>query len=234
MENNYKYTNRKVDHCHILPISSLVSLTWSFPRWKCFVFKCSRALLKNNIVLHALIFCLSQLVFSAFWFSFQLLHCMVANRKFVFILYCTEFASTEIRSLKRFNWRIETLTIIEFGFCTIWKNDEGKSCRYQPKKKLKSWKFILKFILIILKKFLMSSLKNNLAIHVKVFGRCFRLIFPVFFLYFLSKNWRKENAMLLLLVLIHITMASASQYDSPRHGDMAQTRQKIFHIDSLT
>ena len=74
----------------------------------------------------------------------------------------------------------------------------------------------------------MSSLKNNLAIHVKVFGRCFRLIFPVFFLYFLSKKWRKENAMLFLLVLIHITMASASQYDSPRHGDMAQTRQKIF------
>jgi hypothetical protein len=29
-------------------------------------------------------------------------------------------------------------------------------------------------------------------------------------------------------------MASASQYDSRRHSNMAQTRPNFFHIDSLT
>ena len=42
---------------------------------------------------------------------------------------------------------------------------------------------------------------------------------------------RIAGAILFLFVFIngvHITMASASQYDSRRHGDMAQTRQKFF------
>ena len=35
-------------------------------------------------------------------------------------------------------------------------------------------------------------------------------------------------------VVVVISMASASQYDSRRHSNMAQTRPNFFHIDSLT
>jgi hypothetical protein len=35
-------------------------------------------------------------------------------------------------------------------------------------------------------------------------------------------------------VVVIISMASASQYDSRRHSNMAQTRPNFFHIDSLT
>ena len=35
-------------------------------------------------------------------------------------------------------------------------------------------------------------------------------------------------------VAVVISMASASQYDSRRHSNMAQTRPIFFHIDSLT
>jgi hypothetical protein len=34
--------------------------------------------------------------------------------------------------------------------------------------------------------------------------------------------------------VVVISMASASQYDSRRHSNMAQTRPNFFHIDSLT
>jgi hypothetical protein len=35
-------------------------------------------------------------------------------------------------------------------------------------------------------------------------------------------------------VVVVISMASASQYDSRRHSNMVQTRPNFFHIDSLT
>jgi hypothetical protein len=35
-------------------------------------------------------------------------------------------------------------------------------------------------------------------------------------------------------VVVVISMASASQYISRRHSNMAQTRPNVFHIDSLT
>jgi hypothetical protein len=35
-------------------------------------------------------------------------------------------------------------------------------------------------------------------------------------------------------VVVVISMASVSQYDSRRHSNMAQTRPNVFHIDSLT
>ena len=82
----------------------------------------------------------------------------------------------------------------------------------------------------------MFSFQSTLPIHVKVF---FLLsYFSRFFFYdFLSKNVRIDGAILFLFVFItvnsnrsikvhwFITMASASQYDSRRHGDMAEARQ---------
>jgi hypothetical protein len=58
-------------------------------------------------------------------------------------------------------------------------------------------------------------------------------------------NLSVEEAICILFVLrkkkilnpsaaVVVAMASASQYDSRRHSNMAQTRPNFFHIDSLT
>ena len=64
--------------------------------------------------------------------------------------------------------------------------------------------------------------------------------FSCVFLHFLSKTVLMVGAILFLFVwYFHfvtsafvITMASASQYDSRRHDNVAQTRQNVFHVDS--
>jgi hypothetical protein len=45
---------------------------------------------------------------------------------------------------------------------------------------------------------------------------------------------RKKQFLSPSAAVVVISMASASQYDSRRHSNMAQTRPNFFHIDSST
>jgi hypothetical protein len=45
---------------------------------------------------------------------------------------------------------------------------------------------------------------------------------------------KKQFLSPLAAVIVVISMASASLYDSRHHSDMAQMRPNFFHIDSLT